>query len=554
MVPWEGGSSTKDRRMTGNRTWRARPVATVLVKGLILLVPIAAGTLAGFVVADALPVPAGTPAKVAWSLVVLGTSTLTLIGVERLTRRLAPLALLLRLSLVFPDQAPKRFGLALRAIRPGRAAVDADEPAAGASLALLASLLAHDRRTRGHSERVAAYARMICDGLGLSDEERDRITWGALLHDIGKLEVPTRILNKPGKLDEAEWRIMARHPAFGAALVDPLRPWLGDALTAVDGHHERFDGTGYPYRRRSGDLPLAARVVALADAFEVMTAARSYKAPMSVAAGRAEVAACAGGHFDPQVARAFLGLSVPQLWRVAGPLAWLAQVPLIGLVVRGDVVPSVLGPAVQNAAMVTTQAVATAAMVGGALVATGALGGRTDGTDRDPAMVEQAAGDDAAAGADGPDGTADESVTTSGPAGQDRPAGDVSADGRGPGGGQRGDVTRGDGDASTPDDDGGGGGRADPAPPTDDPGPTPAAPGPTDPTPPGGGSGGGGGGGGGGAGRGPLGGIVDPIVDGVDDVVGGVTGADHPVGGIVDPVVDGADDVVGGLLGGLGRH
>ena len=101
-------------------SWRARPVATVLVKAAILLAPVALGTAAGLLLAHAVPPPAGTAARVAWSLLVLGTSTLVLLGAERVMRRLAPLTLLMRLSLVFPDQAPKRFGVAMKAIRPSR--------------------------------------------------------------------------------------------------------------------------------------------------------------------------------------------------------------------------------------------------------------------------------------------------------------------------------------------------------------------------------------------------------------------------------------------------
>ena len=195
---------------------------------------------------------------------------------------------------------------------------------------------------------------------------------------------------------------MAGHPAFGSALVDPLRPWLGDALSAVDGHHERFDGTGYPYRRPSGSLPVAARVAAVADAFETMTAARSYKDPMPLAAARAEVAACAGGQFDPAVCRAFLALSLPRLWRVAGPLSWLAQIPLIGAVVRGEIVPVVVSSAAQGAALATGQAVTAAAVVGGALLVGGAAGhgvgptpGNTCGPGRDrrrPTVTDPAGG------------------------------------------------------------------------------------------------------------------------------------------------------------------
>ncbi len=346
--------------------WRARPVATIAVKAAILLVPMMAGTVAGLVVAGLLPVPAGLALRVGWVLVVLAACTVTLLLFERLARRAAPLALLLKLGLVFPEQVPHRFGVALKAIRPRRHE-DGERLEAAESLALLASLLTHDRRTRGHSERVAAYAAMIAEELGIDGQDRDRLTWGALLHDIGKLQVPADILTKPSALDDEEWSIMAGHPAFGSALVDPLRPWLGDALSAVDGHHERFDGTGYPYRRPSGSLPVAARVAAVADAFETMTAARSYKDPMPLAAARAEVAACAGGQFDPAVCRAFLALSLPRLWRVAGPLSWLAQIPLIGVVVRGEM-PVVVSSAAQGAALATGQAVTAAAVVGGALL------------------------------------------------------------------------------------------------------------------------------------------------------------------------------------------
>ncbi|MET0803934.1 MAG: HD domain-containing phosphohydrolase, partial [Acidimicrobiales bacterium] len=317
------------------------------------------------------------------------------------------------------------------------------------------------------------------------------------------------ILTKPSALDDEEWSIMAGHPAFGSALVDPLRPWLGDALSAVDGHHERFDGTGYPYRRPSGSLPVAARVAAVADAFETMTAARSYKDPMPLAAARAEVAACAGGQFDPAVCRAFLALSLPRLWRVAGPLSWLAQIPLIGVVVRGEIIPVAVSSAAQGAALVTGQAVTAAAVVGGALLVGGAAGHGPDAERATPASsAELAAGPTVTDPAD------TRWLTDPGDSGDD--------------------------DGSN----GGGGGG------TDRPGTRPARPGSDDPTvpaptvpsvedpgtdlsrPPGGGV---------------VGGVVDPVVDAVDDVVGAGGGV---VGGVVDPVVDAVDDVVGGLLGG----
>ena len=357
---------------------------------------------------------------------------------------------------------------------------------------------------------------MIAEELGIDGQDRDRLTWGALLHDIGKLQVPADILTKPSALDDEEWSIMAGHPAFGSALVDPLRPWLGDALSAVDGHHERFDGTGYPYRRPSGSLPVAARVAAVADAFETMTAARSYKDPMPLAAARAEVAACAGGQFDPAVCRAFLALSLPRLWRVAGPLSWLAQIPLIGAVVRGEIVPVAVSSAAQGAALATGQAVTAAAVVGGALLVGGAAG---HGVGPDAGATPAASAEIAA------------SPTVTDPAG---PGGSTDPDDSGNDDGSYG---------------GGGGG-------TDRPGTGPDRPGsddPTvpDPTIPGGEDPGGSGTGTdpsrpSGGGDGVVGGVVDPVVDAVDDVVGGV-------GGVVDPVVDAVDDLVGGLLGGNGN-
>jgi len=482
--------------------WRARPVATIAVKAAILLVPMMAGTVAGLVVAGLLPVPAGPALRVGWVLVVLAACTVTLLLFERLARRAAPLALLLKLGLVFPEQVPHRFGVALKAIRPRRHE-DGERLEAAESLALLASLLTHDRRTRGHSERVAAYAAMIAEELGIDGQDRDRLTWGALLHDIGKLQVPADILTKPSALDDEEWSIMAGHPAFGSALVDPLRPWLGDALSAVDGHHERFDGTGYPYRRPSGSLPVAARVAAVADAFETMTAARSYKDPMPLAAARAEVAACAGGQFDPAVCRAFLALSLPRLWRVAGPLSWLAQIPLIGVVVRGEM-PVVVSSAAQGAALATGQAVTAAAVVGGALLVGGAADHGLEAGRASPASSAEVA-----RSTDPGDSGADDGSNGGGGGGTDRP-------------GTR-PARPGSDDPTVPD-------------PTLPLGEVPG----TDPSRPS-------------SGGDVVGGVVDPVVDAVDDVVGGPGGGGGVVGGVVDPVVDAVDDVVGGLLDGSGN-
>jgi putative nucleotidyltransferase with HDIG domain len=297
----------------------------------------------------------------------MSASTLALVLTGHVARRLLPLSLLLRVGVVFPDATPRRFGVALRAVRP-RKGDDHHGPAS--ALGMLAALLTHDRRTRGHSERVAAYALLIADELGLDEVARNEVRWAGLLHDVGKIDVPCEILNKPGGLDQHEWAVMSSHPVAGVACVEPLQPWLGDALQAVDGHHECWDGSGYPRGIPAGNLPLSTRIMALANAVKTMTTARPYKSPMSMHEARAEVASCAGSQFDPAVARAFLGVSVPQLWRVAGPLACLAQAPLLSVVLQGSLAPA--AAFVQGAVLTAGQAAGTAAFVATALVASGA--------------------------------------------------------------------------------------------------------------------------------------------------------------------------------------
>ena len=180
-----------------------------------------------------------------------------LYGVDGVTRRLLPLAALFKLSLVFPDRAPARFRTALRTgtVRELRGTVadvkrrgisDDTSAAAEELLELIAALSAHDRLTRGHAERVRAYSRMIGEELHLPDDELNKLQWAGLLHDVGKLFVPTEILNKPGKLTEEEFEVMKGHPGWGAELCEPLRGWLGEWVDAVGQHHEWWTGGGYP--------------------------------------------------------------------------------------------------------------------------------------------------------------------------------------------------------------------------------------------------------------------------------------------------------------------
>jgi putative nucleotidyltransferase with HDIG domain len=274
-------------------------------------------------------------------------STVVLFGVDRATRKALPLAVLLDLTLVFPDEAPSRFRVALRSggtrtlqqrIEDYRAIGD-DHPAEAAEhvLELVAALSQHDRRTRGHSERVRAYANMIGNELGLDDEQVDKLQWAALLHDIGKLEVPFEILNKPGKLDADEYDVIKTHPEIGAQFAAPLAGWLGEWVHAVGQHHERWDGGGYPTGLRQTEICLAARIVSVADTFDVMTSIRSYQEASSSATARQELADCAGSQFDPAIVRAFLSISLGKLRMAMGPLSWLTQLSLFppGIVSAG---------------------------------------------------------------------------------------------------------------------------------------------------------------------------------------------------------------------------
>lgn len=323
--------------------WRARPARAALLRAVVYVGPVAAAVVTGIAIGRLWPRAEGAGAVVR-VVVALVASTAVLYGADRLLRRLLPLAAMLRLSMVFPDRLPSRFGIALAAGSPrtleermARLPTAGAQVAAETLLALVTALSRHDAATRGHSERVRGLAEVLGEEMGLDRDDLDRLRWSALLHDVGKLAVPREVLNKAGALDEDEWSLVRKHPQEGARIVEPLRPWLGDWLSSVDQHHERWDGSGYPLGLSGEGISLAGRIVAVADAFEVMTARRSYRAPVDPAAAREELVRSQGGHFDPAVVRALLNVSIGRLRRALGPTVWLLETPvLVGGVPTAD--------------------------------------------------------------------------------------------------------------------------------------------------------------------------------------------------------------------------
>lgn len=326
------------RAATVSDRWAARPVLGASLRLLALLGPVAIGIGVALLLARLVPPPEGS-GRLGWWLLVLGASAAAVFTADRVARRLLPLALLLELSLIFPDRAPSR----LRAARTtsvrdldarlaklrGQGISMKPYDAAETVVTLVGILGLHDKRTRGHSERVRAFTDLLTSELGLPEQDRVRLRWAALVHDLGKLSVPAPVLNSSGGLDESGWELMHKHPDEGVRLLGGLLPWLGEWGDAIGQHHERYDGTGYPLGLAGEDIAYAARIVALADSFEVMTSARSYKTARSAAWGREELTRCAGSQFDPALVRAFLGISIGRIKWVLGPVTWLAELPFV---------------------------------------------------------------------------------------------------------------------------------------------------------------------------------------------------------------------------------
>jgi putative nucleotidyltransferase with HDIG domain len=181
--------------------------------------------------------------------------------------------------------------------------------------ALASAVEARDAYLARHAERVAAYGLEIATAAGMNLGENRQVEYGFLLHDAGKVAVPDAILFKPGPLTPDERAVIEQHPVKGAEIVRDIE-FLGAARDVIRWHHERWDGTGYPDRLAGTDIPLSARVFAVADALDALTSDRPYRRASSLPQARLAIVRDSGTHFDPDVVAAFESLPDSVLERI----------------------------------------------------------------------------------------------------------------------------------------------------------------------------------------------------------------------------------------------
>jgi HD-GYP domain-containing protein (c-di-GMP phosphodiesterase class II) len=169
------------------------------------------------------------------------------------------------------------------------------------------ALDARDRYTAGHSDRVGQYASLTAAAMGLESHRVGQIRIGAQLHDIGKIGIPDKVLQKPGRLTAREFAIVQEHPVIGRRIIEGiegLAPYLG----AVELHHENWDGSGYPQGQSGEETPIDARIIHVADAYDAMTTHRSYRLAKTHEQAIDELIRCAGTQFDPLIVEVFVNL------------------------------------------------------------------------------------------------------------------------------------------------------------------------------------------------------------------------------------------------------
>jgi HD-GYP domain-containing protein (c-di-GMP phosphodiesterase class II) len=218
------------------------------------------------------------------------------------------------------------------AIDNARLFLDREEVIIASLEALANAVDARDPYTAGHSQRVTQYSLMIARQMKYSPKDQGawlRLERGGRLHDIGKIGVPDAVLQKTGKLSEAEFAKMKEHPVVGFNILSGLR-MLTDELVIVRSHHERYDGKGYPDRKKGDDLPMFAWIVSAADAIDAMTSDRPYRRGMQLTVAVEQVRSGAGTHFHPYVAEAVLDAVNNGTLKVIAQKSLYADAPAIG--------------------------------------------------------------------------------------------------------------------------------------------------------------------------------------------------------------------------------
>jgi putative nucleotidyltransferase with HDIG domain len=214
------------------------------------------------------------------------------------------------------DQLTHTFNSLLASVKSAEA--DAEATYLGAVRALAAALDARDPYTAGHSERVSTFAVAMGEELKLDADAQETLRLGALLHDIGKIGVPDEVLRKSSALTPSEFESIKTHPSAGARILRSI-PFLAPHIPIVELHHERPDGLGYPYGLRGEEIPLAARIVHVADAFDAMTSARAYRSGRIPVEAIAELRRCVGTDFDGPSVEALIA-ALPRLVAASQPL------------------------------------------------------------------------------------------------------------------------------------------------------------------------------------------------------------------------------------------
>ncbi|OGF58405.1 MAG: hypothetical protein A2Y62_14970 [Candidatus Fischerbacteria bacterium RBG_13_37_8] len=171
--------------------------------------------------------------------------------------------------------------------------------------ALAEAIEKRDPYTGGHIWRVVNYSLAIANYLGMSPEEIFCLKLSAILHDIGKIGIDDHILRKPAPLDHSEFEIIQKHPALGAEIIKRIKK-LEEILPGVLYHHERYDGKGYPYKLKGKEIPLIAKIIAIADTFDAICSSRPYRLGLTAQKGKQEILRCSGTQFDPSVVKAFI--------------------------------------------------------------------------------------------------------------------------------------------------------------------------------------------------------------------------------------------------------